>query len=72
MLHCAHPELRPAAKPLPDHVGFQALVVVPPPPRTLTELRPAFHPDVKRHILAEFDKDLTRHPVGEIERHLVG
>jgi protein required for attachment to host cells len=49
----------------------KALVVVAPP-RTLAELRLAFHPDVKRHILAEFDKDLTKHPVGEIERHLVG
>ncbi|TAI67679.1 host attachment family protein [Bradyrhizobium sp. Leo170] len=49
----------------------KALVVVAPP-RTLAELRVAFHADVKRHILAEFDKDLTKHPVGEIERHLVG
>ncbi|WP_454619705.1 host attachment protein [Bradyrhizobium cenepequi] len=49
----------------------KALIVVAPP-RTLAELRVAFHPDVKRRILAEFDKDLTKHPVGEIERHLVG
>lgn len=49
----------------------KALIVVAPP-RTLAELRVAFHPDVKRRILAEFDKDLTKHPVDEIERYLVG
>ncbi|NWL44284.1 host attachment protein, partial [Bradyrhizobium elkanii] len=27
--------------------------------------------DVKRHIIAEIPKDLTRLPVGEIERHIV-
>ena len=48
-----------------------ALVIVAPP-RTLAELRQAFHPDVKNRILAEVDKDLTKHPVGEIESHLVG
>jgi protein required for attachment to host cells len=47
----------------------KALVVVAPP-RTLAELRNAFHDDVKGRILAEIDKDLTRHPVEEIERHL--
>ena len=48
-----------------------ALVIVAPP-RTLADLRQAFHPDVKNRILAEVDKDLTKHPVGEIETHLVG
>ena len=48
-----------------------ALVIVAPP-RTLAELRQAFNPDVKNRILAEVDKDLTKHPVGEIESHLVG
>ncbi len=48
----------------------QALVVAAPP-RTLADLRQSFHPDVKRRIIAEIDKDLTKHPVGEIEKHLL-
>jgi protein required for attachment to host cells len=46
-----------------------ALVVVAPP-KTLADLRSAFHADVKSRVIAEINKDLTRHPVGEIERHL--
>jgi len=46
-------------------------LVVDAPPRTLAELRQSFHADVKRRIIAEIDKDLTKHPVGEIEKHLV-
>jgi protein required for attachment to host cells len=42
------------------------------PPRTLAELRLAFHPDVKACIVAEVNKDLTKHPVSEIEKHLTG
>jgi protein required for attachment to host cells len=42
------------------------------PPRTLAELRLAFHPDVKACIVAEVNKDLTKHPVDEIEKHLTG
>jgi protein required for attachment to host cells len=49
----------------------KALVVVAPP-RTLADLRHAFHADVKRRIIAEVDKELTKHPVHEIEKHLVG
>ncbi|MFI5015176.1 MAG: host attachment protein [Hyphomicrobiales bacterium] len=49
----------------------KALVVVAPP-RTLADLRDAFHADVKGRIIAEIDKDLTKHPIGEIEKHLVG
>lgn len=49
----------------------KALIVVAPP-RALAELRLAFHPDVKACILAEVNKDLTKHPVGEIEKHLTG
>jgi protein required for attachment to host cells len=45
-----------------------AIVVVAP--RTLAELRNAFHPDVKSLVLAELHKDLTKHSVGEIEKHL--
>jgi protein required for attachment to host cells len=46
-------------------------VVIAAPPRTLAELRQSFHADVKRRIIAEIDKDLTRHPVGQIEKHLL-
>jgi protein required for attachment to host cells len=49
----------------------KALVVVAPP-RTLADLRVAFHSDVKGRIIAEIDKDLTKHPIHEIEKHLVG
>jgi len=47
-------------------------VIIVAPPRTLAELRHAFHADVKDRIIAEIDKDLTKHPVGDIEKHLVG
>ena len=50
--------------------GARALVVVAPP-RTLADLREAFHADVKARIIAEIHKDLTRHPVDDIERHLL-
>lgn len=48
---------------------IKALVVVAPP-KTLAELRKAFHSDVKNRIVAEIDKDLTKQPVYEIEKHL--
>jgi protein required for attachment to host cells len=48
----------------------KALIVVAPP-KTLAELRNAFHPDVKACVVAEIDKDLTKHPVREIEKHLM-
>jgi protein required for attachment to host cells len=38
--------------------------------RTLAELRNAFHADVTACVLAEINKDLTKHPVAEIEKHL--
>jgi protein required for attachment to host cells len=49
--------------------GVEALVVVAPP-RALADLRKAFHPDVKKKIVAEIDKDLTKHPIDQIEKHL--
>jgi protein required for attachment to host cells len=49
--------------------AVKALIVVAPP-RTLAELRQSFHPQVKSRIVAEIDKDLTKHPVYEIEKHL--
>jgi len=49
----------------------KALVIVAPP-RTVADLRDAFHADVKQRVIAEIGKDLTKHPVYEIEKHLVG
>jgi protein required for attachment to host cells len=46
-----------------------ALVVVAPP-KTLADLRNAFHVDIQARVIAEISKDLTRHPVGDIEKHL--
>ncbi|GAB1716796.1 MAG: hypothetical protein NTAFB05_18380 [Nitrobacter sp.] len=46
-------------------------VVVVAPPKTLADLRSAFHPEVKARIVAEINKDLTKHSVREIEKHLV-
>jgi protein required for attachment to host cells len=51
--------------------GVEHLVVVAPP-RALADLRKAFHADVKKKIIAEIDKDLTKHPVDQIEKHLAG
>jgi protein required for attachment to host cells len=47
-------------------------LVVAAPPRTLADLRHAFHADVKSRIIAEVGKDLTKHPISEIEKHLAG
>ncbi|WP_312015312.1 host attachment protein [Bradyrhizobium liaoningense] len=47
-----------------------ALIIVAPP-RTLAALQSDFHTDVKRRIVAELAKNLTRHPVGDIEKHLL-
>ena len=49
----------------------EALIVIAPP-RALADLRKAFHADVKKKIVAEIDKDLTKHPVYDIEKHLGG
>jgi protein required for attachment to host cells len=47
------------------------VLVIAAPPRTLADLRQAFHADVKSRIVAEIGKDLTKHPVAEIEKHLI-
>jgi protein required for attachment to host cells len=45
-------------------------VVVVAAPRTLSELRRAFPESIRRRITAELDRDLTGHPVAEIEKLL--
>lgn len=46
---------------------FDKLVIVAPP-KILGNLRKAFHPEVAERIAAEIPKQLTSHPVAEIER----
>ncbi|MGO4570793.1 baeRF12 domain-containing protein [Microvirga sp. 2TAF3] len=46
-------------------------LIVAAPPRTLAELRKHFSDAVKGCIIAEINKDLTKHPVHEIEEHLL-
>jgi protein required for attachment to host cells len=50
-----------------DVAGF----IIAAPPRTLAELRRILDANVKQRIIAELDKDLTGHPVSEIEKHLM-
>lgn len=54
-----------------DEGAISALVVVAPP-RTLAELRRSFPTSLQGKIIAEIDKDLTKHPIHEIERLVVG
>jgi protein required for attachment to host cells len=45
-------------------------VVVVMPPKALGDFRDAIRHPVRRHIVAEIPKDLTRYGVRDIERHL--
>ncbi|WP_342241148.1 host attachment protein [Inquilinus sp. OTU3971] len=45
-------------------------IVLVAPPRILGSLRRALPPSVSAVVVAEIDKDLTKHPVHEIERLL--
>lgn len=49
----------------------KALILVAPP-RTLSVLRGVFHSDVRASIILEVNKDLTKHPISDIEKHLCG
>lgn len=46
---------------------FDSLIVVAPP-RTLGELRKHYHKEVEKRLSGEIAKDLTGHPVNEIEK----
>src|SRR5882672_12568334 len=46
---------------------FDKLVIVAPP-KILGNLRKALHPEVAERVAAEIPKELTSHPVAEIER----
>lgn len=41
------------------------------PPRTLADVRAALAPDAKAKVIVEINKDLTKMPVWEIEKHVV-
>lgn len=45
-------------------------IIVVAPPRTLADLRQAFHQEIKTRIVAEIAKDLTRYRLDDIERYL--
>ena len=47
-------------------------IIIVAPPRTLAELRTSFSETVRGRVIAEHHKDLTKHPVHEIERMLAG
>jgi protein required for attachment to host cells len=49
---------------------FESLIVVAPP-RTLGELRKHYHVEVEKRLAGEVAKDLTGHPVAEIEKILL-
>jgi protein required for attachment to host cells len=46
------------------------VIIVSAPPRALAELRRSLTGAVKERIVAQFDKDLVKHPVADIEKHL--
>jgi protein required for attachment to host cells len=49
---------------------FEQLIIVAPP-RTLGELRKHYHKEVQKRLAGEIAKDLTGHPVTEIEKILL-
>ena len=48
---------------------FESLIIVAPP-KTLGELRKHYHKEVEKRLTGEIAKDLTGHPVDEIEKIL--
>jgi protein required for attachment to host cells len=46
---------------------FDSLIIVAPP-KTLGELRKHYHKEVEKRLAGEIAKDLTGHPVAEIEK----
>lgn len=53
------------------HAGrFESLILVAPP-QVLGEMRKELHPEVAKRIVSEVSKDLTKHPVDQIEALLL-
>lgn len=53
------------------HAGAFDHIVIVAPPKILGDLRREFSKETESKIIAEINKDLTRHPIGEIERLLM-
>lgn len=49
--------------------NYEDLIIIAPP-KTLGELRKHYHKEVSARLTAEIAKDLTGHPVKEIEKIL--
>lgn len=49
---------------------YESLIIVAPP-RTLGELRKHYHKEVTERLKGELDKDLTGHPIPDIEKALL-
>jgi len=49
--------------------GIHSIVIIAPP-RVIGDLRKALPESVRKHILAEIEKDLTNQPIYEIENYL--
>jgi protein required for attachment to host cells len=62
-------EIASAVVKLHNDAPLAGLVIVAPP-RTLADLRHALPKQVHEVVLEEIDKDLTKMPADEIERHL--
>lgn len=45
-----------------------AQLIVVAPPRTLGEMRKHYHVEVQKRLIGEVDKELTGHPLDEIEK----
>jgi protein required for attachment to host cells len=51
-------------------IGKTKSLIIVAPPRALGVLRPVYSHKVRNAVRAEVDKDLVKHPVHEIEKHL--
>ena len=52
--------------------GEARSIIVIAPPKALGVIRQAYSPTLRQAVRAEVDKDFTKLPVHEIEKHLVG
>ncbi len=52
--------------------GKTKSLILVAPPRALGMIRPAFSHALKGAVRVELDKDLVKHPVHDIEKHLTG
>lgn len=59
-----------AALKRPNQSGLHQDIVLVAPPRILAALRQHLDGELRSRILAEVDKDLTKHPIQEIEKLL--